>query len=66
MTARRGAAQAFRCLGDVTMKLGTQLMNFHPVNDIETLSPRPMLFITDGNARSREFSEEACKLAGLS
>ena len=39
-------------------------MNFYPFNDIETISPRPMLFITGENAHSREFSEEAFKLAG--
>jgi fermentation-respiration switch protein FrsA (DUF1100 family) len=39
-------------------------MNFYPFNDIETISPRPMLFITGAEAHSREFSEEAYKLAG--
>ncbi len=39
-------------------------MNFYPPVDIETLSPRPMLFITGENAHSREFSEEAYRLAG--
>lgn len=39
-------------------------MNFYPFNDIETISPRPMLFITGSEAHSREFSEEAYKLAG--
>ena len=39
-------------------------MNFYPFNDIETISPRPMLFITGDHAHSREFSEEAYKLAG--
>ena len=38
-------------------------MNFYPFNDIETTSPRPMLFITGDNAHSREFSEEAHRLA---
>ena len=41
-----------------------KFMNFYPFNDIETISPRPMLFITGENAHSREFSEEAYKLAG--
>mgnify|MGYP006147578827 CR=1 FL=1 len=39
-------------------------MNFYPFNDIETISPRPMLFITGDQAHSKEFSEEAYKLAG--
>ena len=39
-------------------------MNFYPFNDIETISPRPMLFIAGADAHSREFSEEAYKLAG--
>ena len=38
-------------------------MNFYPFNDIETISPRPMLFITGDQAHSREFSEDAYKLA---
>lgn len=39
-------------------------MNFYPFADIETISPRPMLFIIGENAHSREFSEEAYTLAG--
>jgi hypothetical protein len=39
-------------------------MNFYPFNDIETISPRPMLFIAGENAHSIEFSEDAYKLAG--
>lgn len=38
-------------------------MNFYPFNDIETISPRPMLFITGASAHSREFSEDAYKRA---
>jgi fermentation-respiration switch protein FrsA (DUF1100 family) len=38
-------------------------MNFYPFNDIETISPRPMLFITGDQAHSREFSEQAYQLA---
>jgi uncharacterized protein len=41
-----------------------KFMNFYPFNDIETISPRPLLFIAGENAHSREFSEEAYKLAG--
>jgi len=38
-------------------------MTFYPFNDIETISPRPMLFITGTEAHSREFSEDAYKHA---
>ncbi|WP_201274112.1 alpha/beta hydrolase [Microvirga brassicacearum] len=41
-----------------------KFMNFYPFNDIETISPRPMLFITGDKAHSREFSEDAYKRAG--
>lgn len=47
-----------------TLTSNIKFMNFYPFNDIETISPRPMLFITGENAHSREFSEEAFKLAG--
>ncbi|HFO3013193.1 TPA: alpha/beta hydrolase, partial [Klebsiella pneumoniae] len=36
----------------------------YPFNDIETISPRPMLFITGDQAHSKEFSEDAFKRAG--
>jgi fermentation-respiration switch protein FrsA (DUF1100 family) len=39
-------------------------MNFYPFNDIETISPRPMLFISGDQAHSREFSEDAYSKAG--
>lgn len=41
-----------------------KFMNFYPFQDIETISPRPMLFITGDQAHSKEFSEQAYKLAG--
>lgn len=40
-----------------------KFMNFYPFNDIETISPRAMFFITGENAHSREFSEDAYKRA---
>ena len=46
-----------------TFTSNVKFMNFYPFNDIETISPRPMLFITGDSAHSREFSEEAYKLA---
>lgn len=47
-----------------TLTSNVKFMNFYPFNDIETISPRPMLFIAGADAHSREFSEEAYKLAG--
>ena len=47
-----------------TLTSNIKFMNFYPFNDIETISPRPMLFIVGADAHSREFSEEAYKLAG--
>lgn len=47
-----------------TLSSVTKFMNFYPFNDIETISPRPMLFITGSEAHSKEFSEEAYRLAG--
>jgi fermentation-respiration switch protein FrsA (DUF1100 family) len=46
-----------------TLSSNVKFMNFYPFNDIETISPRPMLFITGKNAHSIEFSQEAYKLA---
>lgn len=42
------------------------LMNFFPFSQIETISPRPILFIAGENAHSRYYSEDAYKLAGES
>ena len=47
-----------------TLTSNVKFMNFYPFADIETISPRPMLFITGGDAHSREFSEDAHRLAG--
>ncbi len=47
-----------------TLTSNVKFLNFYPFNDIETISPRPMLFITGDQAHSKEFSEEAYKRAG--
>ncbi|MEG4817319.1 alpha/beta hydrolase [Microcoleus sp. K5-D4] len=46
-----------------TLTSNVKFLNFYPFNDIETISPRPMLFITGVDAHSREFSEDAYKRA---
>ncbi len=46
-----------------TLTSVVKFMNFYPFNDIETISPRPMLFITGDKAHSKEFSEDAYKRA---
>lgn len=42
-----------------TVTSNIKFMNFYPFEDIETISPRPMLFITGDQAHSKEFSEDA-------
>lgn len=46
-----------------TLSSNTKFNNFYPFNDIETISPRPLLFITGDHAHSKEFSEDAYKRA---
>lgn len=46
-----------------TLTSNVKFMNFYPFADMETISPRPMLFIAGEQAHSREFSEEAYRLA---
>lgn len=46
-----------------TLSSNARFMNFYPFEDIETISPRPMLFIAGDQAHSLEFSEQAYQLA---
>jgi uncharacterized protein len=46
-----------------TLTSNVKFMNFYPFNDIETISPRPLLFITGDQSHSKEFSEDAYKRA---
>jgi len=46
-----------------TLTSNVKFMNFYPFNEIETISPRPLLFISGDQAHSREFSERAYALA---
>lgn len=47
-----------------TLISNVKLTNFYPLDDIETMAPRPMPFVTGEDAHSRDFSEEAYKLTG--
>ena len=40
-----------------------KFLNFYPFSDIGTISPRPILIIAGDRAHSREFSEDAYRLA---
>ncbi|KAE9229186.1 hypothetical protein PF004_g10847 [Phytophthora fragariae] len=42
-----------------TLSSVARFMNFYPFNDIDTISPRPMQFVSGDQAHSREFSEDA-------
>lgn len=46
-----------------TLSSNTKFMNFYPFNDIETISPRALLFVTGDQAHSKEFSEDAYQRA---
>lgn len=46
-----------------TLSSNTQFMSFYPFNDMDLISPRPLLFIAGENAHSFEFSEDAYELA---
>lgn len=46
-----------------TLVSNVKFMNFYPFSDIDTISPRPVLFIAGTEAHSKEFSETAYRLA---
>ena len=46
-----------------TLTSNVKFMNFYPFDDIESISPRPLLFIAGAQAHSLEFSEDAYKRA---
>jgi uncharacterized protein len=50
-------------IGAFTKTSSMAFMNFPLLNYLETISPRPILFIIGENAHSRYFSEDAYKLA---
>ena len=46
-----------------TLASNVKFMNFFPFNDLESISPRPLLFISGDQAHSKEFSEDAYQRA---
>lgn len=50
-------------IGAFTVTSDMAFMNFPLLNDIDTISPRPILFIMGENAHSRYFTEDAYKKA---
>ncbi|ROQ25794.1 alpha/beta hydrolase [Gallaecimonas pentaromativorans] len=46
-----------------TLSSNVKFMNFYPFNDMDAISPRPLLFITGSEAHSKEFSEDAYQRA---
>lgn len=55
--------QQVECTTRPTLSSNVKFMNFYPFMDIETISPRPLLFITGDQAHSKEFSEDAYRRA---
>lgn len=46
-----------------TLTSNVKFMNFYPLNDLDMISPRPMMFVAGEKAHSIEFSQEAYKRA---
>lgn len=42
-----------------TLASNVKFLNFYPFSDLDTISPRPLLFVHGDQAHSREFSEDA-------
>lgn len=61
--AAAGKDQDMNTTTHPTFTSAVKFMNFYPFEDIETISPRPMLFITGDQAHSKEFSEDAYRRA---
>lgn len=51
------------CTTHPTLSSNVKFLNFYPFNDIDSISPRPLMFIAGEQAHSREFSETAYELA---
>jgi uncharacterized protein len=61
--AAAGEGQDMNTTTHPTYTSNVKFMNFYPFQDIDTISPRPMLFITGDQAHSKEFSEDAYRRA---
>jgi uncharacterized protein len=46
-----------------TLSSNTRFLNYFPLEEIETISPRPMMIVTGEQAHSREFAEDAFQRA---
>lgn len=46
-----------------TLTSNVKFMNFYPLNDLDMVSPRPMMFVAGEKAHSIEFSQEAYQRA---
>jgi|SRR5471030_88469 len=60
---RTSRGQHPRATTNMSLTSSAPLMNFYPFDHLETISPRPLLFIAGEHAHSRFFSEEAYERA---